>query len=111
MNVAQPLLYDIDRLAKKLSDEFGSLSYDRFTEDTGKIESAILGFLIMKEGWTSLPPAMRQEPLPIDWNAIIGRWNPHKRRHTNFDPKRLWETIVQKLPELVRMVQELLNGT
>ena len=49
----------------------------------------------MKEGWTSLPLAMRQELLPMDWNGIIGRWNPHKRRRLGFDHKRLWEMIDQ----------------
>jgi len=50
MKLAELFLYDIDKLAKKLSDEFGSLSYDKFVEDTSKIESAILGFMLMKEG-------------------------------------------------------------
>jgi len=111
MNIAElSLLHDIDKLAKKLSDEFGSLSYDKFVEDTGNVESAILRFLVMKEAWTSLPATMQQELLPIDWHAITGRWNPQKRRHVGFDPRRLWETIVQKLPELRKMTQELLKG-
>jgi uncharacterized protein with HEPN domain len=110
MNVAELFLYDIDKLAKKLSDKFGSLSYDKFVEDASTIESAILGFLIMKEGWTSLPVTMQQELLPIDWHAVTGRWNPQERRHVGFDPRKLWETIVQKLPEIGKMTQELLKG-
>src|SRR5271157_5677049 len=110
MNVAELLLYDIAKLAKKLSDKFGSLSYDKFVEDTSTIESAILGFLVMQEGWMSLPVTMRQELLPIDWRAVTGRWNPQEGRHVGFDPRKLWETIVQKLPELRKMTQELLKG-
>ena len=111
MNVAEHLLlYDIDKIAKKLSDEFGSLSYDKFVADTSTIESAILRFLIMKEGWMSLPATMQQELLPIDWHAVTGRWDPQERRHVGFDPRKLWETIVQKLPELRKMTQELLKG-
>jgi len=109
MNMAQLLLYDIDKLAKKLSDQFGSLSYDTFVEDTSTIESAILGFLIMKEGWMSLPAAMQQELLPIDWQAVTGRWNPQERRHVGFDRRKLWETIVEKLPKLTTMMQEPLK--
>jgi len=110
MNVAELFFYDVDKLAKKLSGEFGSLSCDRFTEGTGNIESAILGFLVMKEGWTSLPVAMQQELLPIDWHAVTGRWNPQERRHVGFDARKLWETKVQKLPELGKMTQEPLKG-
>ena len=110
MNVAEVLLYDIDTLAKKLSDKFGSLSYNTFVEDMSTIESAIIGFLVMQEGWMSLPATMQQELLPIDWHAGTGRWNPHERRHVGFDPRKLWETIVQKLPELRKMTQELLKG-
>ena len=65
MNVPE-LLYDIGKLAK-LSHKFGSLSYDTFMEDTSTIESAMLGFLVMHEGWISLPATMQQEVLPIGW--------------------------------------------
>ena len=110
MKLAELFLYDIDKLAKKLSDEFGSLSYDKFVEDTSKIESAILGFMLMKEGWTWLPTTTQRELPPIDWHAITGRWSAQRRMHVGFDLTRLWETIVHKLPELRKTAEELLNG-
>jgi len=110
MNVAElSLLHDIDRLAKKLSDEFGSLSYEKFLVNTGNFEPAILGFMIMKEAWASLSATMQQELLPMDWHAITGTWSPQKRCHMGFDPLRLWETIVHKLPEVRKMTQEALK--
>jgi|SRR5271157_6094628 len=109
MNVAELLLYDIDKVAKKLSDEFGSLSYDTFVEDTSTIESAILGFLVMHEGWISLPDTMQQELLPIDFHAVTGRWDPQRRRHVGLDPRKLRETIVHKLPEVRELMHELLK--
>ena len=110
MNVAELCLYDVDKLAKKLSHKFGSLSYDTFVGNTSTIESAILGFLVMHEGWISLPDTMQQELLPIDWRVITGRWDPQQRHHVGFDPRKLWETSIHKLPEARKMMQELLKG-
>jgi len=45
MDMAKLWLYEIDKLATKLSSDFGSLSYDRFVEGRSTIGSAILGLL------------------------------------------------------------------
>ena len=75
MSVAGLYLYDIGKVAEKLSKEFGTLPYEKFAEDTEKIESAVRRLVIMKEGWTWLPRKIRQELVPIDWNVVIGKWD------------------------------------
>jgi uncharacterized protein with HEPN domain len=109
MSVAGLYLYDIGKLAEKLSNEFGALPYEKFTQDTKKIESAVMRLLIMKEGWIWLPRTIRQELALIDWRAVTGKWDRKAGRHVGFDPKQLWETIVEKLPEVSRKVEDLLK--
>ena len=75
MNVAELFLHDIDKVAKKLSDRFGSLSYDTFMEDTSTIESAILGFLIMKEGWRSLSATI-EKMNDSSYDALVAAMSP-----------------------------------
>jgi uncharacterized protein with HEPN domain len=109
MSVAGLYLYDIGKLAEKLSKEFGALPYEKFAEDTKNIESAAGRLVIMKERWTWLPRNVRQELVPIDWCAVTGKWDRKAGRHLGVDSKRLWETIVQKLPEMNRKAEELLK--
>ncbi len=109
MRVGGIYLYDIGKLADKLTREFGRLSYEKFAQDAGKIESAIVRLLIMKEGWTWLPRKVRQELVQINWRAVTGRWDWHTGRHVGLDVRQLWETIVQKLPQVRNKVEELLS--
>ena len=109
MNPADLYLYDIGKLAQNLSGEFGGLSYEKFSEDANKIESAARRFAIMEERWTWLPREKQRELGPIDWLALAGRWDRQAGRHVGIDSKILWETIVQKLPGLNEKVEELLK--
>ena len=110
MSVAGLYLYDIGKLAEKLSKEFGSLPYDKFAEDTETIESVAGRLVVMEERWNWLPPRVRQQLPPIDWRAATGTWDRKAGRHLGIDSKQLWETIVQKLPEMSRKTEELLKS-
>lgn len=110
MSAAGTYLYDIGQLADKLTREFATLPYEKFSEDAKKIESAVMRLVVMREGWTWLPIEIRQELVQIDWCAVTGKWDREARRHVSIDSKQLWETIVWKLPEMIRKVEELLKG-
>ncbi len=107
MGVNTVYLRDIGQLADRLAREFASLSYETFAEDTGKIESVVLRFAIMKDGWTWLSNDLREELGQIDWRGVTGKWDWQARRHVGVNTEQLWETV-QKLPELSRKVEELL---
>jgi len=101
-------LYEIGQLADKLTKEFSSLSYEEFAEDEEKIESAVVRLAIMREGWTWLPIDVRQELVQINWQAIAGKWNWQAHRHLGVDSRELWETLVLRLPQMGREVEELM---
>ena len=109
MSAVGVYLYDIGQLADKLTREFADLPYEKFAEDTNKIESAVMRLAIMKEGWAWLPSEIRQELVQIDWCAVTGKWDWQARRHVGIDSKQLWETMVRRLPEMSRKVEELLK--
>jgi uncharacterized protein with HEPN domain len=110
MSVAGLYLYDIGKLAEKLSKEFDSLPYEKFAEDAEKVESAVGRLVIMKERWDWLPRRGQEQLTPIDWPAVTGRWDRQAGRHAGIDTKQLWETIKQKLPEVSSKVEELLKS-
>ncbi len=110
MSVTGPYLNDIGQMADKLTREFAALSYEKFTEDAERIESALVRLAIMKEGWTWLPPEIRQELVQIDWRALAGKWDWQGHRHVGVDLRQLWETITWRLPEMSKKVEELLKG-
>ena len=109
MSVAGPYLCDIGQLAERLTREFAALPYEKFAEDTEKIESAIVRLAVMKEGWAWLPSEIRHELGQVDWGAVTGKWDWQMRRHVGIDSKQLWETVVRRLPEMSRKVVELLS--
>jgi uncharacterized protein with HEPN domain len=110
MTLAAWYLHDIGRLAKKLSREFGVLPYEKFVRDAKKIESAAMKLMIMKEGWIWLPSKIRQQLVPIDWRSVIGKWDRDAGRRVGIDPRKLWDTIAQKLPEMNRKIEALLES-
>ncbi len=110
MNTNGPYLYDVGKLAEKLAKDFGALPYEKFAEDSRKIESAIMRILMIKEGWALSPNSIRRQLAPIEWRAITGKWDGRTGRHVGLDLKQLWETIVLKLPEMHAKIQELLKG-
>ena len=109
MSIVGLYLCDIKQLADKLAREFASLPFEKFAEDIQKIESAVVRLAIMREGCSSLPDAIQESLVQIDWPAVIGKWDWQARRHVDIDQKELWETILRKLPEMSRNVQELLK--
>ncbi len=110
MSVAGLYLYDIGKLAEKLTQEFGSLPYEKFTEGTEKIESAVRRLVIMKERRDWLPRRVQEQFTSIDWPAVIGTWDRNTSRHLGVESRKLWETIKQKLPEISRKTEELLKS-
>jgi uncharacterized protein with HEPN domain len=109
MNPANLYLYDIGKLAENLSGEFGNLSYEKFSEDTAKVESAARRFGIMQERWKVLPGEQQNELGPIDWGVVAGKWDGEAGRHVGVDSRILWETIANKLPGMSQKVEELLQ--
>ena len=108
MNPWNLYLYDIEgRLTQNLSGEFGGLSFEKFSGDEGKIESAARRFTIMQERWRQLTGEQQRRIGAIDWPAVAGKWEAG--RHSGVDPKILWETIVNKLPAMAENVEELLK--
>jgi uncharacterized protein with HEPN domain len=109
MSVTGSYLNDIGQLADKLTKEFAALPFDQFVQDTKKIESAVMRLTIIREGCTCLPSALQEELVNIDWCTVAGRWDWQERRHVGIDSRQLWETLVWRLPQMSRKVQELLK--
>jgi uncharacterized protein with HEPN domain len=110
MSLAGLYLYDIGKLGETLTGEFGSLPYEKFSADTAKVDSAVRRLVIMRERWSWLRPEVQKELVPIDWRAVTGTWDGKAARYEGVDSKQLWETIVQKLPEVNKKVEELLKS-
>ncbi|HVN22866.1 MAG TPA: hypothetical protein VMT71_02765 [Syntrophorhabdales bacterium] len=109
MDTTGMYLCGIGQLADKLAKEIAAVPYEKFAEDTEKIESVLVRLAIMKEGWTWLPGEIQQELTAIDWSAVAGKWDWQSRKHVDIDVRQLWETIMWKLPEMSRKVGELLR--
>ncbi len=110
MSLAGLYLYDIGKLTEQLIKEFDAVPYEKFAADNERIESAVRRLVIMRERWSWLRPNVKRELVPIDWRAVTGTWDRKAARFEGVDSKKLWETIVQKLPEMNKKVEELLKG-
>ena len=110
MSLAGLYLYDIGKLAEALVGELGTVPYDKFAGDNAKTDSAVRRLTIMRERWSWLRPQVKKELPAIDWRAVTGAWNREAGRYDGVDVKQLWETIVQKLPEINKKVEELLKS-
>ena len=110
MSVAGFYRYDSGKRAGMLYQEFGSSPRDKLAEDSEKTESAVRRLVIMKERWDRLPRTIRVQLAPIEWPAVTGTWERNAGRHVGVDTKELWETVIEKLPEMSRKTEELLKS-
>ena len=103
-------LLDILNSIELIEEYVSGISFDDFTQDTGKQDSVCLRLAVIGESVSKLPEATIQQQPSIPWNKIVGLRNFLVHDYASVSFKRIWQTIQQDLPPLKKAIQEILEN-
>ena len=101
-------LDDIFESIEKIEDYTKGLSEEKFSRNI-QIQDAVLRRLaIIGEAVKHLPADFRKKHKQITWKQIAGARDIFIHEYFGIEMQRVWRTIKEDLPELKKMVEELI---
>ena len=105
------LLYleDILTSTNKILKYSGNYSYEELLKDEMRIDAIIRNFEIIGEASSNIPQEIRDKYPFIEWRNISDFRNVLAHEYFGIDYEIMWEIIRDKLPELQRGIQTILE--
>ena len=106
------LLYikDILESANNIHDYAGSMSLDELVLDRMRLDAIVRNFEIIGEAASKIPQEVRDKYPFIEWRKISDFRNVLAHEYFGLDYEIMWEIIKNKLPELQKGIQTMLDG-
>ena len=92
-----------------LSKTSEKLDYNSFIENEMYTRAFSRSLEIIGEAVKNLTPEFRKTHREIEWKKISGMRDKIIHHYFNVDYELLWDVIVNKLPELKKQVESILN--
>jgi len=105
------LLYleDILTSTNKILKYSGNYSYEELLKDEMRIDAIIRNFEIIGEASSNIPQEIRDKYPFIEWRNISDFRNVLAHEYFGIDYEIMWEIIRDKLPELQKGIQTILE--
>lgn len=105
------LLYfeDILKSVKKILKYTGNSSYEELIKDEMRLDAIIRNFEIIGEASSNIPQEIRDKYPFIEWRNISDFRNVLAHEYFGIDYEIMWEIIRDKLPELQKGIQTILE--
>jgi uncharacterized protein with HEPN domain len=100
---------DILEAVKNIEEYVSGLDYDEFTQDRKTVDAVLRNFKILGEAAKHVPERIRTRYPDVPWKAMAGMQDKliHEYFGVRFDV--IWETIKERLPELKRVITNVLE--
>jgi len=100
---------DILEAIKNIEEYVRGLDYDEFTQDRKTVDAVLRNFEILGEAAKHVPESVRRKYPEVPWKAMAGMRDKliHEYFGVRFDV--VWETIKERLPELRRIITNVLE--
>ncbi len=85
------------------------LDYDSFVENEMYTRAFSRSFEIIGEAVKNLPPDFRKKHDKIEWKKISGMRDKIIHHYFNVDYELLWDVVQNKLPQLRKEVEMIIN--
>jgi uncharacterized protein with HEPN domain len=105
------LISDIQKAVKRLQKLIEGMALEKFLTDERTIEAVLYNFAIIGEAASKIPSAIRNKQATIPWQQMIGMRNIVIHEYFRIDLEILWDTIQNRLPELLPSLQGMLVET
>jgi len=102
------LIGDIQKAVGRLQKLVEGMLLEKFLSDETTTEAVLYNFAIIGEAASKIPPILREKHSAVPWSQMIGMRNIVIHEYFRIDLEILWDTIQNRLPELVPALQQML---
>jgi len=104
------LVSDILEAIEKIEQYAEDITLEYLKSDVKTMDAIIKNFIIIGEASKQIPPEIKRTATQIPWKEMSGMRD--KLVHGYFEIKSdvIWETIKTRLPEVERLLRELLKS-
>ena len=102
------LISDIQKAVGRLQKLVEGMLLERFLSDETTAEAVLYNFAIIGEAASKIPRVLREKYSTIPWPQMIGMRNIVIHEYFRIDLEILWDTIQNRLPELLPVLQQML---
>lgn len=100
-------LFDMLVAARDAVEFAQDFSYQQFASDRRTHLSVVKSIEIIGEAASRIDPEIRQQHSAIAWQDIVGMRNRLVRGYFDIDPRLVWDTVRDDLPELIFQLESL----
>ena len=98
---------DIINSCEKINEYISQYSFDSFVKDQKTYDAVLMNFTIIGEAASHFPEDVRKNNPEIDWRTIIAMRNFLIHEYFEIDPKIVWQTVKENIPELLVLIKEI----
>ncbi len=103
-------LEDIHASAQKVENYIGDITYEELLKDEMLIDAIVRNLEIIGEASSKIPPKIKEKYSSIEWRKIKDFRNILAHEYFGVDVEILWDIIQNKLPQLKRDIEQILNN-
>ncbi len=104
-------LEDILKALKSIQEYVENMDFDSFKVDKKTIRATERELEIIGESVKKLPDSLTSQYSDIPWRAIAGMRDRLIHHYWDTDKKIVWKTIHESIPEIERVVIEIIRDT
>src|SRR3990172_2479619 len=101
-------LDDILESIQKIEDYTKDLTEEQFSRNTEAQDAVLRRLAIIGEAVKHLPEDLKEKHKQIPWKQIAGARDIFVHEYFGVGIERVWETIQEDLPELKKVVEEII---
>jgi uncharacterized protein with HEPN domain len=102
-------LHDILGACQKIHLYSNNLNYKTFCKDQKTVDAVLHNLLVIGEAVKFMPKDIYQKHPEIQWTQVKGLRNIIAHEYFGLDYGLLWDIVITKIPDLLTVVETLLN--
>ncbi len=102
-------LEDIQESCLKILRYIQDLDFASFCADEKTKDAVIWNLTIIGEAVKHIPEEIRNRYSEVNWRDIAGLRNVVVHEYFGVDEEILWDVVTNKIPELLRVVEDILD--
>jgi uncharacterized protein with HEPN domain len=102
-------LNDMLYAAQKAEEFVSGLTFEEFNTNDEKVYAVIRALEVIGEAAKQIPAHLRRRYSELPWNNMAGMRDKLIHSYFGVNLRRVWETVIQDLPHLIKVVSRMLE--
>jgi len=100
---------DLIEAIERIEKYAGGLSFEEFSRDTKTVDAVIRNFEVLGEAAKHIPRHIKNRYVALPWKEMAGMRDKLIQEYFGIKLKIVWKTINKRLPQLKRLLKEILK--